>query len=148
MKVLMRVMILFAAVLLAGNMAFANGCDREVCYEVEASSEGVLGYNDFWFVCLNDNGTGYLYSERSYEEYDLYLFSQPAFYSTEKPGWGWGSWILVGEENGLRIDHVWTQALGLYLQGASVESGTRWTMNGKQVPCFNGNGNDIPPPPQ
>jgi hypothetical protein len=148
MKVLMRVMILFAAVLLVGNMAFANdnGCDRLVCYEITATDEHGNTLNDFWFVCLNDKGYGVLYSDYADREYNLYLFDQPAFYSTEKPGWGWSTWMLL-DSYGNSAAHIWTQALGIYLQGAGVRDGTRYTATGKQVPCENGNGNGPPGPP-
>jgi hypothetical protein len=144
MKLLMRLAILVAALLLVCNMAFAVSCDREVCYDVTLTSEYGSTNNDHWWVCLNDSGTGYLYSTVNHYTFYLYLFKQPAFYSTEQPGWGWGSWILQ-DSYGYSVAHVWTQGLGLFLQGAGVEYGTRYTVQGKQVPCeLNGNfnGND------
>jgi hypothetical protein len=60
MKVAGRLAILVAALLLVTNMAFANGCDQAVCYNIIATYENGDTNTDYWEVCLYNDGTGSL----------------------------------------------------------------------------------------
>ena len=61
MKVVVRLAILVAALLLVTNMAFAKSyVIKIICYDILATDENGNTNSDFWEVCLNNDGTGSL----------------------------------------------------------------------------------------
>ena len=56
MKVIVRLAILVATLLLVTNMAFAQCRDQLICYDIVVTFENGDTYDDFWEVCLNDEG--------------------------------------------------------------------------------------------
>ena len=155
MKVVVRLAILVAALLLVTNMAFAqtpptacdSACDKEyVCYDIIATDEYGNTNSDSWQVCLNDDGTGSLYSNNAGTCYQLYLFGGgPGWFNTSGyPGFvngkpKWATWIAHGEyESGfLQPIGEGGGGGGDLLTGEGVHIGnTRYTVQGKRVPCL------------
>jgi hypothetical protein len=141
MKVILRLAILVAAFLLVTNIAFAQ-CDIDVlCYEIIATPE--IGYGDpdgdVWEVCLNFDGKGNGYSRKYDYSVDLYLFGGgPGWFNTGGiPTIGgnpiWSTWILHGED-----ESGFLQPIGdaYMLTGEGEREGTRYTVQGKRVPCM------------
>jgi hypothetical protein len=83
MKVVVRLAILLATLLLVTNMSFANGiCDKPICYDIIGTDENGNTNTDFWEVCLNDDGIGLLLSDKT-GTYELYLFGGgPGWFNT------------------------------------------------------------------
>jgi len=143
MKIMVRLAILVATLLLVTNMAFAQ-CDQEACYEIVATFENGNTDSDYWEVCLDDKGTGMLHSENTGDTYDLYLFGGgPGWFNTSgdpaiggNPGYT--TWVAWGEyESGFLQpigDGVGTP--GYLLTGEGQSHGNRYTIAGKKVPCF------------
>ena len=137
MKVAVRLAILVAAILLVTNMAFADACDKELCYDIVMTYENGDTYNDYWEMCLNNDGTGFLNDEGG--QYFLRLFGGgPGWFNTSgSPAIGgnpqWSTWILSGE-----YDAGFLQPIGdgYMLTGEGVSYGDRYTALGKKVPCM------------
>jgi len=106
MKAALRLAILVATLLLVTNMAFAQtpACGNEyICYDIVATFENGNTDDDFWEVCLEDGGTGSLYSNNGSTSYDLYLFGGgPGWFNASgDPAFGgktrYTTWIAYGE---------------------------------------------------
>jgi len=145
MKVVVRLVILVAALLLVTNMAFA-GCDNKpICYDILATDEYGNTNSDSWEVCLEDDGTGWLDSANASTTYNLYLFGGgPGWFNTSgdatisgKPRYT--TWIARGEyEAGFLQPIGEGGGAGDLLTGEGVHIGgsTRYTIQGKKVPCI------------
>jgi hypothetical protein len=142
MKVILRLTILVAALLLVTNMAFAQiiVCINPICYDIIATDVTGNTNTDYWIVCLNNNGTGSLYSNNTLTHYNLYLFGGgPGWSNTSgDPAFGgkpnWSIWIANGSgptESGF----IQPIGEGLLLTGAGESNGNRYTVQGKRVPC-------------
>jgi len=151
MKVLVRPAILVAALLLVTNLAFAL-CYQLICYDIIATQENGNTNSDFWEVCLNNDGTGYLFSDNNPgNTYALYLFGGgPGWFNTdgspkfgENPNWitwignpNWTTWIAHGaNESGFLQPIGQGSSKGVLLTGEGVRNGIRYTVQGKIVPC-------------
>jgi hypothetical protein len=146
MKVVVRLAILVATLLLVTNMAFA-GCsieDQSVCYNIIATYENGNTYSDYWEVCLNNCGIGSLYSDNAETTYNLYLFGGgPGWFNTSgDPAFGgkprYTTWIAHGEyESGfLQPIGDGVGADGYMLTGEGQSDGYRYTVLGMKVPCI------------
>ena len=143
MKVAVRLAILVATLLLVTNMAFAQ-CDQEVCYEIVATFENGNTDNDYWAVCLDDEGTGMLHSFNTGYDYDLYLFGGgPGWFNTSgapaiggNPGYT--TWVAWGEYEAGFLQPIGdgVGVPGYLLTGEGQSHGTRYTIAGKKVPCI------------
>jgi len=141
MKVAVRLAILFAALLLVSNMAFAKiVCDQQICYNITATDENGNTYSDYWVACINNKGTGSLISDNA-GFFDLYLFGGgPGWFNTSgDPGFvngdpKWTTWIAHGtSESGFLqpIGDGWM----LTGEGVRIEN-TRYTVQGMRIPCI------------
>jgi hypothetical protein len=151
MKVLMRLAMVLAILLLVTNMVFAQeGCDQEYCYEITGNDQGAIKTvngimpDDMWRVCLNNDGTGSLYSFYEGTTYDLYLFGTnlDGFDINGSPVGGgnmnWISWVVRGEYGSGFIRLMPSgYGGGSFLTGAGENYGTRYTVSGKKVPLTN-----------
>ena len=141
MKVVVRLAILVAALLLVTNMAFA-GCDNKpICYDIIATDQYGVTNSDFWEVCLEDDGNGYLHSHNADTTYGLYLFGGgPGWFNTSGyPGFVngkpiWATWIARGEYESGFLQPM-GEGGGDLLTGEGVRETTRYTVLGKKVPC-------------
>jgi hypothetical protein len=147
MKVVVRLVILVAALLIVTNMSFAQDnllCDNNlICYDIIGTDENGNTNTDFWEVCLNEEGTGLLLSDKT-GTYELYLFGGgPGWFNTSgdatisgKPRYT--TWIARGEyESGfLQPIGDGAGADGYLLTGEGVRETTRYTIKGKKVPCM------------
>jgi hypothetical protein len=103
MKVILRLAILVAALLLVTNMAFAKlVCDQELCYDMTyTDNQGNVVWEEPLWVCLNDDGTGETYQYLSNFSCDLYLFGGGPgwFNATGAPAFGgkpnWSQWLAI-----------------------------------------------------
>jgi hypothetical protein len=139
MKVAVRPAILVAALLLVTNMAFARPvCDQTICYNITATYENGDTDNDYWEVCLNNDGTGLLHSYNAYTSYDLYLFGGgPGWFNTSgDPAIGgnpsYTTWIARGENEAGFLQPIGD---GYMLTGEGERDGTRYTVQGMKAPC-------------
>ena len=99
MKVMVRLAILVAALLLVNNLAFAAPCDQEFCYDVASTDQNGIPLAGTWRVCLYDDGRGFLKDSGS--QYILRLFGGgPGWFNTNgSPGFTNGDpkfteWVL------------------------------------------------------
>jgi hypothetical protein len=138
MKVAVRLAILVAALLLVTNMAFAKVCDQMICYDIIATYENGDTDTDYWEVCLNNDGTGSLYSENAYTSYNLYLFGGgPGWFNTSgDPAIGgnprYTTWIARGTNEAGFLQPIGD---GYLLTGEGESNGNRYTIQGKKIPC-------------
>jgi hypothetical protein len=149
MKILLRLAILVAALSLVTNMAFAS-CYQFICYDIIATQENGNTNSDFWQVCLNNNGTGYLFSDNDPgNTYSLYLFGGgPGWFNTdgspqsgENPNFitsignpNWTTWIAHGANESGFLQPI---GEGYMLTGEGVRIGnTRYTIQGEKVSCI------------
>jgi hypothetical protein len=137
MKLFVRLAILVAALLLVANMALAF-CDKPICYDIVATEQNGDTYNDYWEVCLYDEGTGDLCSDNA-GCYSLYLFGGgPGWFNTSGyPGFvngnpNWTNWILHGTTESAFLQPI---GEGWLLTAEGVHDGNRYTAQGKKVPC-------------
>lgn len=143
MKIVLRLAILFAALLLIANMALAKVCDEEICYNVTENDEYGFTNNDFWRVCLNNNGTGELCSLSAEDCYALYLFGGGSgwFNTSGAPGLingnpTWTTWILHGTSESAFLQPIGGgTSKGDMITAEGVHDGTRYTALGIKVPC-------------
>lgn len=99
MKVMLRLAILVASLLLVANLALAAPCDQERCYNVTSTDQNDNPWSGTWRVCLYNEGTGLL--KDSGAQYILRLFGGgPGWFNTSgAPGFANGgpmfnAWIL------------------------------------------------------
>jgi hypothetical protein len=145
MKVVVRLAILVAALLLVTNMAFAK-CDNLICYDIVATDEYGNTNSDLWEVCLNNTGTGSLCSDNAETCYQLYLFGGgPGWFNTSGyPGFvngnpKWATWIAHGEYESGFLQPIGEGGGGgdlLTGEGVHIGGSTRYTVQGKKVPCI------------
>ena len=131
MKVLVRLAMIVATLLLVANMSFAAmDCDERVCYDVTVTPEGEVSHYEGWSVCLYDNGTGYLNGATP-----LALFGggPTGFMFGAHPEWV--TWIL---HSPVLSGYIWTSVFGTYLsgEGYNITASKRWTVRGMKVPCL------------
>jgi len=138
MKLVVRLVIVVAALLLVTNMAFAKKCDQELCYDVIITDEYGAS-NDTWEVCLNDeDGTGSGSSLNHSDFFDIYLYGGgPGWFNTSgDPAIGgnprWSIWIVSGEDQAGFLQPIGD---GYMITGAGEREGTRSTLQGIKVPC-------------
>jgi hypothetical protein len=133
MKVVVRLAILVAALLLVANMPFAAPpCDERVCYNVSVTYQDGTSHGEFWSVCLNDNGTGSLDGLIS-----MYLFGGGPFGFSFDAHPRWTKWVIHNADP-LIIGDIWTDVFGSFLAGEGYAGATvnnRWTVNGIKSPC-------------
>jgi hypothetical protein len=142
MKLFVKLGILVAALLLVANMALAF-CDKPICYDIVATEQNGDTHSDYWAVCLYDDGTGYFHSVNANNNYNLYLFGGgPGWFNTSGyPGFvngnpKWATWIAHGEnESGFLQPIGEGGGGGDLLTGEGVRETTRYTIQGKKVPC-------------
>jgi hypothetical protein len=139
MKVVVRLAIVVAALLLVTNMSFARiVCDQTICYDIVETAENGDTNSDFWVACLNNDGTGSLYSNSAQASYDLYLFGGgPGWFNTSgSPAFGgnsfWTTWILGGPTESAFLQPI---GEGWMITAEGVRFGFRWTAKGTKVPC-------------
>jgi hypothetical protein len=159
MKTILKLTILLATLLLATNMSFANGiCDQTICYDIVGTDENGNTYSDYWRACLNNYGTGSLYSQNAGTSYNLYLFGGgPGWFNTSGgPGFANGNpnyttWIARGTNGAacqtepslstvcasISNESGFLQPIGEggLLTGEGVRNGNKYTVQGKRVPC-------------
>jgi hypothetical protein len=143
MKVIVRLAILVATLLFVTNMAFAQ-CDQEICYDIVATFENGNTDNDFWDVCLDNEGIGKLHSYNTGDTYGLYLFGGgPGWFNTSgDPAIGgnprYTTWVAWGanESGFLQPIGDGVGAPGYMLTGEGQSHDNRYTIIGKKVPCF------------
>lgn len=154
MKVALRMLVLVASLLLVTNVVFAQvpyppEIERTCfCYDIVATDEFGTTTNDSWDVCLYTNGTGKLHSYNSGNSYALYLFGGgPGWFNTDGgPGFvngqpNYTSWIAHGEYEAGYLQPIGEgSSKGDLLTGEGVHIGgtTRYTIQGKKVPCIDG----------
>jgi hypothetical protein len=109
------------------------------CYDIIATDENSTANIDYWAVCLDNGGTGILYSENADTNYNLYLFGGgPGWFNTSgspaiggNPGWS--TWIARGANESGFLQPIGD---GYLLTGVGVRTGnTRYTVQGKKIPC-------------
>jgi len=145
MKVAVRLAILAATLLCVTNMAFAQCTpDQLICYDIVATFENGNTDDDFWEVCLEDVGTGSLYSFNASTTYSLYLFGGgPGWFNTSgDPAIGgnprYTTWIAWGANEAGFLQPIGdgVGVPGYLLTGEGQSHGNRYTIQGKKVPCF------------
>jgi hypothetical protein len=113
-------------------------CAQELCYQITATDENGATNSDLWAVCLGSGGTGFLQSDNANTNYNLALFGGgPGWFNTSgspaiggKPGWT--TWIARGTYETGFLQPIGD---GYMLTGEGERNGTRYTVEGKQVPC-------------
>src|SRR4030042_3072811 len=135
MKIVVRLSMVVAILLLVTNMAFAkaNGCDQERCYKITATDENGNTYNDFWLLVSSCEGNAMLFSEKAGTNYELYPFSGgPGGYSTEigPPLVEWTTFIAKDLEGGNNTGYIWIPVYGSYIKAIGQRYGTRYTVEG------------------
>jgi hypothetical protein len=144
MKVVVRLAILVATLLLVSTVAFAQCMtdDHDRCYAVTLTDEYGNTYTDTWYVYLCDEGWGSLYSDNANDDYDLFLFGGgPGWFNTAgNPMFGgvplFTSWIAddAGGHAGYIQPQGPTQSL---ITGEGHDGSTRYTFKGMRVPLTN-----------
>jgi hypothetical protein len=138
MKVVVRLAILVATLLLVANMAFAF-CDQLICYDIVATYENGNTNSDYWEVCLYNSGTGDFHSHNTDLYYNLYLFGGgPGWSNTSgDPAIGgnprYTTWIAWGKNEAGSLQPIGD---GYMLTGEGQSDGYRYTIQGKKVPCM------------
>jgi hypothetical protein len=144
MKVLVRLSIVVASLLLVNNMAFAQttSCDQQLCYDIYATkTDGSVEHEGFWYFCLYNNGTGQLRDDDS--AMNLYLFGGGPgwFNSSGTPGYSngnpkWSSWIVSGKDVSGYLQPIGEGGgpEGGLLNGILYDEGDRDVINGIKVP--------------
>jgi hypothetical protein len=142
MKVEVRLAIVLATLLLVSNVAFAVSvtCDQNLCYDITATDQNGNTSTDSWYVCLQNDGTGYLFSLKA-GTINLYLFGGgPSWFNTSgSPAFGgnpmWSTWIADnGSGRAGYLQPMPPDGGGLILSGEGHNGGTRWTVRGTKVP--------------
>jgi hypothetical protein len=138
MKVVLRLAILVAALLLVSNASYAAIClGTEICYNITATDQNGNTVTDFWNICLRNDGTGYQDSDNDGLT-DLYLFGGgPGWFNTSgAPAFGgnpnWSSWIALGTNRSGFLQPIGD---GYMLTGEGHDGATRWTIIGTRVVC-------------
>jgi hypothetical protein len=143
MKVVVRLAILVAALLLVTNMAFAGSiCDQQLCYDVTyTNDQGNVVWEDTMWVCLSDDGYGELYLYDDNYSCNLYLFGGgPGWFNASgAPAFGgkpkWSTWLGI-------CPYYIAYSLqpigeGYLLTGVEEYENSRYTVTGMQVPMSN-----------
>jgi hypothetical protein len=137
MKVLVRLAILVAALLMVSNMAFAQ-CDQQLCYDIVTTDEYGNTIPDLWQGCFDNDGTGQGHSVNENYDVDLYLFGGgPGWFNTSgDPAIGgnprYTTWIIQSDDVSGYLQPIGD---GYMLTGEGVQNGTRYTVQGWRVPC-------------
>jgi len=137
MKIMVKLAIVFATLLLITNMAFAFPCVQESCYEVYSTKvDGSVDSEGFWSVCLYNSGMGFLCEDDGCMM--LYEYSGgPASYSTNVnpiPGYLFSNvWLVYGTDVAYYINSVG----GVYITGVVYDEGERSTIKGIKVDLLN-----------
>jgi hypothetical protein len=141
MKIMIKVAIFIAALLLVANSAFAPPlpCDDSICYEIFATDENSNTNTDYWNVCLHNDGNGTLRSGNTGNIDELYLFGGGSgwFNASGYPGFvngnpNWSTWIARGENESGFLQPIGD---GWMLTGEGVRNGIRHTISGQKTVC-------------
>lgn len=145
MKVVVRLAIVLATFLLVANMAPAAfaACDEEYCYAITSTDQNNIITTDTWDVCLNNTGTGSLYSFNADFSYSLFLFGgSPGTVNTAgvpalggHPGWT--TWVASGPTASGFLQPMPPGGGGLIISGEGQQGGTRYTIQGTRVSMSN-----------
>jgi hypothetical protein len=143
MKVMVRLAMLVAALLLVVNIADACNFGPDICYDATVTDENGNTYYDHYTVCIYGNGQGSLFSQLAGMSYALYMFGGgPGWFNTSgDPAFGgkprYTTWIArVTDESGfLQPIGDGVGADGYMLTGEGESGGTRYTVLGMRVPC-------------
>jgi|WetSurMetagenome_2_1015567.scaffolds.fasta_scaffold242277_1 hypothetical protein len=133
MKVLVKLAMLVATLLLVANISFAASCDEQVCYAVTVTYQDDTSHGELWNVCLNDDATGYVNGPNP-----LYLFGDGPLWSSYDKHPKWTKWIIHIPAPSLVVGDIWTDIYGMFLFGEGYAGSTvnmRWKVTGKKVPC-------------
>jgi hypothetical protein len=143
MKLVVRLAIVVAALLLVTNMAFAK-CDQELCYNITYTEEDTgYVYEDTLSICLSSNGFGFLYSYLDQWGCDMYLFGGgPGWFNTSgSPAFGgnpsWSQWLAVCSDAPGGVYSLQPIGEGYYLTGVEEYDQTRYTVKGQKVSLSN-----------
>jgi hypothetical protein len=132
MKVMFRLAILVAALLLVTNIAFAAPiCDEHVCYNVLFTAENGSSHTEGWDVCLNHDGTGTLNTVTP-----LALFGDGPIWCGFDAHPKWTKWIMHSPAISGEIS---TDIFGVSLwgEGYITAANSRFIVQGlKRVPCL------------
>jgi hypothetical protein len=140
MKIILKLAILVATMLLVTNMAFA--CDEEVCYDATSIYPDGSSSNAAFIACLNDDATGSMQplSPGPVPVFPLVLFGDgPLFFGFDKHHM-WTTWIMNYVGPGISASgYFWFTEGGYYLYGEGYTgdgiTGMRWIMKGTRIPC-------------
>jgi len=146
MKIMVRLAMLLAALLLVFNIADACIFGPNICYDATVTDENGNTYYDHYTVCIYGNGQGNLYSELAGINYALYMFGGgPGWFNTNgDPGFvngdpNYTTWIAHGENDSGFLQIIGEgSSQGYLLTGEGVRTGdgsTRYIVQGKKVPC-------------
>jgi len=133
MKVLVKLAMLVATLLLVANISFAASCDEQVCYAVTVTYQDDTSHGELWNVCLNDNATGNI------SGLPIYLFGDGPLWSSFDKNTRWTKWIINMPAPALVVGDIWTDIYGMFLNGEGYAGATinmRWKVTGMKVPCL------------
>jgi|WetSurSiteA1Bulk_404760.scaffolds.fasta_scaffold39278_2 hypothetical protein len=132
MKLVVRLVILIAALLLVTNVSFAAPpCDEHVCYDVLFTAENGSSHTEGWDVCLNHDGTGTLSGLTPLALFGDGSITDIGFDAHPK----WTKWIMHSTAISGEIS---TDIYGLSLWGEGYISAanSRFKVQGtKRLPC-------------
>jgi hypothetical protein len=145
MKVILRLAILVAALLLVTNMAFAAPhCEQEFCYDVTFTDDtGNVVWEDTLWVCLMDYGTtGMTLQYLDGIFCNLYSFGGGPgwFNATGAPAFGgkpnWSTWLAIkcSTDAAYSLQPIGD---GYLLTGVEEYLGGRYAVTGKKIPMSN-----------
>ena len=150
MKVILKLAIIIASLLLVANVGFAQGLPC-ICYDVTITPEEGTPFNDFWEICISEDGSdGDLCSDGFAECYRLDVFGGgPNTPSFDMPPLWWQALVGGGIETAtsgvIKADngncnhdlngHIWTSGDTQYIYGVFQDERGRTIAKGQKVDC-------------
>jgi hypothetical protein len=141
MKVVVRLAVVVAALLLVSNVAFAVPCagDEDLCYNVTVTQDGGSTITDTLRVCLDDDGIGTICvgSDGCGPVYEW--GGGPSWFNfSGSPAFGgnplWNAWI--GDVMG-GVAYIQPQGAGKnLLTGIGRAGGVRYLISGTKISCM------------
>jgi len=131
MKVIWRLAIVLASLLLVNNLVFAGApC---TCYDVVVTHENGTPYNDSWEICTDEvDMDGELWSEEADKSYGLHVFGGGPSTASFDMTPSWTSWVVSGDDTS---GHMWTTCDGVVIYAQGHNEGIRYIAKGSKVPC-------------
>ena len=133
MRVIWRLAIVLASLLLVNNLVFAQAAPC-TCYDVLVTHENSDTFTDSWEICTDEvEMVGKLWSEEADNTYSLQVFgggpSTPSFDITPS----WTSWVIGGYDG--TSGYMWTTCDGIFIFAQGHNEGIRYIAKGSKVPC-------------